>query len=116
MPAASPEAILVLTTCSSLLEGETIAKHLLAEKLIACATLGSHLHSYYAWKGQEQDATEYPLQFKTLRDYYPAVEAAIRKLHSYENPEILAIPVIAASPAFLQWIADSLGPAPPAQI
>lgn len=107
-----PEAILVLTTCASLLEGETIARTLLAQKLVACAALGSHLHSYYVWKGQEHDATEYPLQCKTLRDRYPAVEAAIRKLHSYENPEILAIPVVAASDAYLQWIADSLaGPA-----
>lgn len=107
-----PEAILVLTTCASLLEGEMIARQLLAQKLVACASLGSHIHSYYVWKGQEQDATEYSLQLKTLRDRYPAVEAAIRKLHSYENPEIIAIPVVAASDAFLQWIADSLTPSP----
>lgn len=103
-----PEAIVVRTNCASLLEGETIAKHLLAARLVACATLGSHVHSYYVWKGQEQDATEYPLECKTLSDHYPAVEAAIRGLHSYENPEIIAVPVVAASEAYLQWIVGSL--------
>lgn len=106
--AAMPEAILVLTTCASLIEGETIAKQLLERKLVACANLGSHMHSYFVWHGQAQEATEYPLLLKTLRDRFREVEAEIRKLHSYENPEIIAVPIVAASADYLDWIASSV--------
>ncbi len=102
----------MLTSCASLIEGEAIAKHLLAQKLVACANLGSHMHSYFSWRGQNQDTTEYPLQLKTLRDRFPAVEAAIRKLHSYENPEIIAVPITTASGAYLEWLVSCLAPDP----
>jgi periplasmic divalent cation tolerance protein len=112
--AAMREAILVLTTCASLMEGESIAKHLLEQKLVACANLGNHMHSYFVWHGQAQEATEYPLLLKTLRERFGEVEAEIRKLHSYENPEIIAVPIVAASAAYLDWIAAGVAATPPA--
>ena len=109
-----PEPILLFTTCASLGEGEAIARRLLELRLVACATLGSHVHSYYVWQGERQEATEYPLALKTHREQLPAIEAEVRRLHSYEVPELIAVPIVAGSRAYLAWLADSLAPAAPA--
>lgn len=106
------DPILIFITCASLGEGEAIARRLLDLRLIACATLGSHVHSYYSWKDERQESTEYPLLLKTHRDLLPAVEVEVRRLHSYELPELIAVPIVAGSEAYLGWLADSLAQVP----
>ena len=66
------------------------------------------MRSIYRWKGKICRDTEYLLVIKTPDDEYPAVEAAIRELHSYELPEILAFKVCKGEPRFLDWITGSL--------
>jgi periplasmic divalent cation tolerance protein len=103
------DKILIFVTCASMVEGETIGKALLEKKLIACANVGARLHSYYVWKGEHQESTEYQLLLKTTLDKYAEVEAAVRRLHSYEVPEIIAIRIELGSAPYLKWIDDSVG-------
>jgi len=105
------QKILVFLTCSSLMEAETIVKHLLRQRLIACGQVGTHLHSYYRWQGNEQEATEYPVTLKTSLRCFAEVEQAVRRLHSYEVPEILAVPVVAGSQSYLLWMDENLSTA-----
>lgn len=106
-----PEPVLLFLTCASLGEGEAISRRLLELRLIACATLGSHVRSYYTWKGEKQETTEYPLVLKSHREHLPAIEAEVRRLHSYEVPELIAVPIVGGSADYLAWVAESLAPA-----
>ncbi|MGH9488698.1 MAG: divalent-cation tolerance protein CutA [Terriglobales bacterium] len=98
------DAIVVFTTCATAEEAERIAAAVVERKLAACASAGAPLRSHYRWRGKVETATEIPLTIKTAKDCFPALEAAIRELHSYETPEILALPVERGSAAYLAWI------------
>lgn len=102
------DKILVFVTCSSLIEGETIARALIDKQLAACASVGARVRSYYVWKGERQEANEYPLTLKTTLDKFPELESEVRRLHSYEVPEIVAVRLEAGSNAYLQWIDENL--------
>ena len=103
------QKILVFVNCSSLGEAEVIVKDLLQRRLIACGTVGTHAHSYYRWQEKKQESTEYPVVLKSSLRFFPDIEARVRALHSYEVPEILAVPVIAGTEAYLQWMDSNLG-------
>jgi periplasmic divalent cation tolerance protein len=66
------------------------------------------MRSRYRWRGEIEEAEEWQCLAKTEAALYPRVEEAIRELHSYEEPEILATPVLAGSRGYLKWISDSL--------
>lgn len=100
--------ILIFLTCASLVEAELIVRHLLSQRLIACAQVGTHVRSYYHWKGKEEEATEYPVTLKTSMACFERIEEEVRRLHSYEVPEIVAVPLCAGSLPYLQWIDSSL--------
>ncbi len=108
MDTAPDAKILVLLTCSSLVEAETIIRHLLNQRLIACAQVGTHVHSYYRWLGKEAESTEYPVTLKTSMICFDRVEQEVRRLHSYQVPEIVAVPFVAASQPYLQWMDENL--------
>ena len=63
------------------------------------------VRSLYRWKGAVEAADEVPVLIKTTVDRYPLVEQAVRELHPYELPEIIAVPVTAGLPAYLEWVA-----------
>jgi periplasmic divalent cation tolerance protein len=99
-------AILVLTTVGTEQEANQLAEELLERRLGACVNIVSGVRSVYRWKGQICKDSEYLLVIKTEEGEYDAVAATIGELHSYELPEILALPVQQGSGGFLSWISE----------
>ena len=100
-------AIAVVTTVGSRKEARSLARALVEARLAACAQI-SRIESIYPWKGAIEHGKEYRVLFKTLEEHYPAVERAIRDLHSYELPAIHAFPMTHVAPAYAAWIEDSV--------
>jgi periplasmic divalent cation tolerance protein len=98
----------VLTTAGSEEEAERIGDVLVEARLAACVQVIGPIVSRYRWQGELERATEWQCLAKTQAALYPAVEEAIRAAHSYEEPEILAIPVLTGSAGYLAWIADNV--------
>jgi periplasmic divalent cation tolerance protein len=80
-------------------------------RLAACVQVIGPIASRYRWKGEVQEEREWQCLAKTEAKGYDEVEAAIRETHSYEEPEILAIPILAGSSGYLGWISENVGPA-----
>lgn len=82
-----------------------IARHLVEERLAACASVTPGLHSTYRWNGRIEEADEVLLVAKTRRDLFDALAARVAELHPYALPEVVAVEVAAGLPAYLQWVA-----------
>jgi periplasmic divalent cation tolerance protein len=106
---AMPEFVQVLTTVGKQEEAKTIARALVDQRLASCVQILGPLTSVYRWKGEVETAEEWQCLIKTRRDLYPEVERAIRQLHPYEVPEILATPILAGSADYLKWIEENVG-------
>jgi periplasmic divalent cation tolerance protein len=100
----------VLTTVSSAEDARRICDALVEDRLAACVQVAGPVSSTYRWHGGIEREREWQCLAKTEARLYAAVEAAIRRLHSYEEPEILAIPVLAGSRGYLDWVSASLRP------
>jgi periplasmic divalent cation tolerance protein len=101
--------VLVLVTCGSRKEARKIARVLVGQRLAACVSeIGVPVASTYRWKGRVESAKEFLLLIKTSKRRFAAVRDAVRQLHSYEVPEIVALPIAAGSRAYLDWIATSV--------
>jgi len=104
----SNSVIIVLTNCGSPKEARRIVKALVERRLAACVnTITAPVESVYRWKGKIEKAKEYLLLIKTSRARFAAVERTIRDLHSYEVPEIIALPIAMGSRDYLSWLADN---------
>ncbi|HVB87218.1 MAG TPA: divalent-cation tolerance protein CutA [Candidatus Dormibacteraeota bacterium] len=105
------DKIIVLVTCGSRKEARRIARAVVEAKLAACANLlTAPVESIYRWKGKVEGAREFLLIFKTTRKRFAALEAEVCRLHSYEVPEIIALPIERGSKAYLAWIDESTKP------
>lgn len=93
----------VMTSCANDEQAQRIATALVEKKLAACVQ-ASHVTSTYRWKGVVETEPEVRLLIKGKTADYEAIAALIAAMHSYENPEVVAIPVIAGSPLYLDWI------------
>jgi periplasmic divalent cation tolerance protein len=100
--------IVVLVTVGSKEEAEKISLQLLEEKLIACANVVGPVTSHFQWLGKIDRAEEFLVFLKSRIDLFDALSEKIKSLHSYEVPEILALPVVAGSKNYLSWLGDSL--------
>ena len=98
----------VLTTVGSEQEAERISSALVDRRLAACVQVAGPIASRYRWRGKVEEDREWQCLAKTEAGKYPEVEAAIRELHSYEEPEIIAMPIVAGSKGYLDWISESL--------
>jgi periplasmic divalent cation tolerance protein len=98
------DKIVVLTTCDSKEQAERLARHLVEERLAACVNILPGAQSIYRWKDKVEDAAEFVLIIKSRRDVFVKLRAAIAQLHSYEIPEVIALPVVDGSDAYLQWL------------
>jgi len=96
--------VTVLTTTASEAEAEAIAGALLADELAACVQITA-IRSRYVWKGEVQRETEQLLLIKTRAALFEIVRAKIRTMHSYETPEIVALPIVAGDADYLSWMA-----------
>jgi periplasmic divalent cation tolerance protein len=99
--------VVVLVTAGSAEEAERLARTLVGERLVACANVVGPVRSIYRWQGSVEDAAEYLLVLKARAADVAALETRVRALHSYEVPEILALPVEAGSAPYLAWLADA---------
>ena len=100
------EAIIILTNLPDRDAAIRLAQELVTNRLAACVNVLSDCTSVYRWKGELERATEVPVLIKTRRERYGEVEAAIRRLHPYELPEIVAIPLAHGLPEYLEWVAS----------
>ena len=83
---------------------ERLARGLVEERLAACVNLIPGIRSFYRWKGAVQDDAEVLLVVKTRADRLEALASRVQELHPYELPEILGLPIIGGSQAYLDWI------------
>jgi periplasmic divalent cation tolerance protein len=104
-------ALLVLTNVPDATVADRIATALVEQRLVACVNVLAPCQSVYRWQGSVQRDTELPLLIKTTAERYPEVEAAIRALHPYELPEIVAVDIVHGLPGYLAWVAAESAPA-----
>lgn len=104
-----PDPVLVcFVTCRDGREAAKIAKALLSQKLCACANIVKNVRSMYVWQGKLCDAQETLMMIKTKESKFPALEREIKKLHSYDVPEILALSAAHVSETYGKWVAESV--------
>ncbi len=101
---------LVMTSVGTEQQAVEISEELIARRLATCINIVPCLRSIYRWKGKICEDTEYLLLIKTPIKLFEEVSAAIREYHSYELPEILALPVTAAEENFHQWVLQMVEP------
>ena len=101
--------IAVLTNLPDSESAFNLAREVVRLRLAACANVLSPATSFYRWEGRDEQATEYPVLIKSTRARYPRLEEAIRSLHPYTLPEIIAWPIEIGSPAYLEWVEREAG-------
>jgi uncharacterized protein involved in tolerance to divalent cations len=100
--------LVVYITVESTEEGDRLARALVEEKLAACVNRIGGVRSTYAWKGEIETEEEQLLIVKTSAAAFDQLEHRVRELHSYEVPEIIAVPVVRGNRAYLKWMAEAL--------
>lgn len=103
------DAVIVFTNLPDREAALRLAHELVARKLAACVNVLAECASVYRWKNAVENAREVPVLIKTHAARYAEVEAAIRSVHPYELPEIIAVPVVLGFEEYLRWVADETG-------
>lgn len=104
---SQPAAILVITTAGSHDEAANIAASVVDARLAACVQIVPGVQSVYRWEGKVVTEPEWLLLCKTTPERYDAIERAIRASHSYDVPEVVAVPIDRGSERYLAWVAES---------
>lgn len=116
MPESSDaEAVVVLITAGSREEAARLAEMLVGARLAACVQIMPEMESVYRWKGKVQRDPEILLLAKTTRASFADLETEVRALHTYEIPEIVALPITDASAPYLKWLTETVGRRLPAR-
>ncbi len=102
--------IQVLVSCESTEQAKTMVDSLLNDQIIACAQILPKIESFYRWRGQIESSEECLLLLKTAASQFAAIEQRITSLHSYQTPEIIAVPIVAGTTEYLQWIDEQIKP------
>lgn len=110
MSGGDDEAIVVLLTAANGEEAVRLADMLIGAHLAACVQILPEMESVYRWQGKIERQPEILLLAKTTRSKFEELEREVRALHSYETPEIIALPVVAGSAPYLEWLRASLKP------
>ena len=100
--------IIVLVTTTNKSEAEKISQALLKEKLIACANIINPVTSFFNWQGKMDKCEECLVVMKSRRDLFTDLANRVKKLHSYEVPEVLAFPIVDCSESYLAWLKSVL--------
>ena len=103
-PATVSEALLVSTTTETVEAATHLAQQLVERELAACVQIVSPIKSVYRWQGKVEMADEVLILIKTTAVAYAALETAIKELHSYQTPEIIAVPITLGSAEYLSWL------------
>lgn len=102
------DKIVVLATCTSREEADKIARALVSKRLAACVNVLPGVQSIYRWKGNVEEAEETLLVIKSSRALFKELSGEIEKLHSYEVAEVIAVPIVDGSEAYLEWLGREL--------
>src|SRR5450432_3715465 len=105
------DKIVVLSACESHAEAEKIATSVVEKRLAACVNLIPGIESIYRWRGAVERSKEFLLVIKSSRELLPDLQAELLKLHSYEIPEVLAIPIVDGAEDYLNWMEREIQPA-----
>jgi periplasmic divalent cation tolerance protein len=108
----SDDAIVVFMTAANGEEASRLAEMLVGAHLAACVQILPEMESVYRWQGKIERSSEVLLLAKTTRGKFDDLEREVRALHSYDTPEIIAVPIVAGSTPYLEWLikaADSRG-------
>ena len=108
MSSANDEAIVVLMTAANGEEAARLADLLIGAHLAACVQILPEIESVYRWEGKIERQAETLLFAKTTRSKFEDLEREVRALHSYDTPEIIALPIVAGSAPYLEWLSESL--------
>ena len=100
--------ILIMVTCASKEDARKISERLLAKRLVACTNILPKIESRFWWKGKLDSAAELLVTMKTVRSNFKKIEEEIRRVHSYEIPEIIAVPIVIGSRDYLDWISQTI--------
>ena len=103
------DKIVLLSTCSNEEEGEKLARLLVDAHLAACVSVIPRVRSFYRWHGAIESADECLLIIKSSREWFEPLRARLEEAHSYEVPELLALPVIDGATKYLDWLEANLG-------
>ena len=100
---------IVLVTCGKLKEGRRIARAAVAKRLAACVNVFvGPVESFYTWGGKPEKSREFVLVIKTTEKRLANLEKEVMRLHSYEVPEFIALPIVTGSKEYLHWLGDSV--------
>ena len=106
---ARPDAVVVFITTPNREEASELAQMLVEARLAACVQILPRIDSIYRWQGRVERQEEVLLLAKTLRSKFADLEREVRARHSYETPEIVAVPVVDGSAQYLAWLTNDLG-------
>lgn len=106
----TPDCVQVTIAAASREEADRIAADAVEHRVAACAQVSGPVASTFRWQGRLDRAEEWLCQLKTSRSRYPELEARIRALHSYSNPEIIATAIVAGSREYLEWLRAETAP------
>ena len=101
-----PDYLLVLTTLPLDADAAAFATTLVEERLAACVNIHTELQSVYRWKGAIERDSERLLLIKTTAACWEALRERVKQLHPYQVPELIAVPIVAGSPAYLNWLSE----------
>lgn len=97
-------AIQVFVSCETEKQAKTMVESLLNDQIVACGQIVPKIESFYRWQGRVERAEECLLILKTQAKHFDAIEKRIKELHSYDTPEIIAMPVTQGATEYLKWI------------
>ncbi len=103
-PKDAADIIIVITTTDSREEAQRIARVMVEKRLAACAQVSGPIESHFHWDNKIDKAEEWQCKLKTVQKKYQELESAIVEMHSYEVPQVVAVPVTMAFRAFAQWV------------
>ena len=102
------DALIVLCTCSSSGEAQKLAHSIVSEEAAACVNIVPLVESVYRWEGKIESTQEVLLLIKTTRARFDALRDVIVRQHSYDTPEIIAVPVVAGLEKYLTWLGATI--------
>ncbi len=105
------EQVVAISTAGSAEEAGSLARAIVEARLAACVQVGGPLRSVYRWDGAVQDDQEWQLWIKATADRLDELTDFVRANHSYDTPELVALPVLGGDPAYLRWVVDETRPA-----
>jgi periplasmic divalent cation tolerance protein len=100
--------VVIFVTCADKKQARRIAQGLIKARLAACVNIVDKIESLFWWQGKVDCAKEVLLVIKSRRQKVAAIISKVKSLHSYDCPEIIALPIVAGSPSYLRWIDESV--------